>query len=71
MEVILVSLLALLLVFSILHVCGGDPGDTGDTYDAKKYSPRVWRWSLRMKQAQSGVEVFSTCVEVILLIFSE
>ena len=44
-EVILTLLKLEMLVFRILHVCGGDPNNIRQFRIAKQYSPRMWRWS--------------------------
>ena len=53
---------------SILHVCGGDPVDAQATEAPKAYSPRMWRWSPISEFFVYVIFVFSTYVEVILLI---
>ena len=50
----------------ILHVCGGDPRYNADRLTAKKYSPRMWRWSYGWIYQGRKFVVFSTYVEVIL-----
>ena len=50
----------------ILHVCGGDPQPTYYFYLTFRYSPRVWRWSQSDEPEEPELDVFSTCVEVIL-----
>ena len=50
----------------ILHVCGGDPLLVSLVIFCDKYSPRMWRWSLRLKTGLKVSMVFSTYVEVIL-----
>ena len=53
---------------SILHVCGGDP-DRYELFEAcKEYSPRMWRWSSTIDVSDTNIVVFSTYVEVILLL---
>ena len=53
--------------FSILHVCGGDPIHGFALSLVAVYSPRVWRWSFRNLVQVFANDVFSTCVEVILI----
>ena len=54
----------------ILHVCGGDPLLKGYNDQTGQYSPRMWRWSYRAISHLGGLCVFSTYVEVILILFS-
>ena len=44
-EVILLLLPQSFLIFSILHVCGGDPTIKASNSLKSLYSPRMWRWS--------------------------
>ena len=68
-EVILVIFIIWHLQSSILHVCGGDPFEPdGYTWNLW-YSPRMWRWSLRYIFISHLPSVFSTYVEVILIMF--
>ena len=53
---------------SILHVCGGDPRIAMNSRILPKYSPRMWRWSLSTFLPWPVEGVFSTYVEVILLV---
>ena len=48
-------------------MCGGDPYYTTASTCGKQYSPRVWRWSYSLIALVAITEVFSTCVEVILI----
>ena len=48
-EVILKKNQIILIEISILHVCGGDPENNEDFTARIKYSPRMWRWSLRQQ----------------------
>ena len=50
---------------SILHVCGGDPIVSILPDIQRKYSPRMWRWSLMCINPTDSIWVFSTYVEVI------
>ena len=52
----------------ILHVCGDDPHASPYKANAHQYSPRMWRWSSRSASAAEKGAVFSTYVEMILLI---
>ena len=52
----------------ILHVCGGDPRIAMNSRILPKYSPRMWRWSLSTFLPWPVEGVFSTYVEVILLV---
>ena len=52
----------------ILHVCGGDPINPFYCVAMVEYSPRMWRWSLWRVDKVVTVMVFSTYVEVILVI---
>ena len=54
----------------ILHVCGGDPVPAMYHQCVKKYSPRMWRWSYSPRLKRIFKQVFSTYVEVILLVES-
>ena len=65
-EVILSAVLLLLMVMSILHVCGGDPIVPVCGFLIIPYSPRMWRWSHIWNIHCVGSMVFSTYVEVIL-----
>ena len=65
-EVILTCLVLILFLSSILHVCGGDPIDLCFHINSMLYSPRMWRWSWRLRKKQNQARVFSTYVEVIL-----
>ena len=53
---------------SILHVCGGDPMAFRYYIFGVAYSPRMWRWSLWAVTKNREHEVFSTYVEVILVV---
>ena len=67
-EVILVELMAFPQFMCILHVCGGDPiRKLAGSYHAT-YSPRMWRWSCTTWTVTGSLCVFSTYVEVILLL---
>ena len=68
-EVILVPCIVGLLRNRILHVCGGDPKQAGSTRYIWRYSPRMWRWSSYNRTYALEEPVFSTYVEVILLLF--
>ena len=52
-----------------LHVCGGDPKLEDKADMARKFSPRMWRWSYLLGFLFDVIVVFSTYVEVILTIF--
>ena len=67
-EVILCVCHALSSALGILHVCGGDPLVIRSQWSVWMYSPRVWRWSYIIMYCRNTTGVFSTCVEVILLI---
>ena len=54
----------------ILHVCGGDPGIPSSSAFWMMYSPRMWRWSWFRHQYRGIKNVFSTYVEVILILIS-
>ena len=54
----------------ILHVCGGDPNLLHNSNALFEYSPRMWRWSYTFSSFQVNLHVFSTYVEVILVIIS-
>ena len=41
--------------FSILHECGGDPNAIQDDKGNYLYSPRVWRWSLKLNQTTAEI----------------
>ena len=56
------------ITISILHVCGGDPTTESWFSIFKKYSPRMWRWSCNSYCQYSKRKVFSTYVEVILIV---
>ena len=66
-EVILLMMVWLHLLKSILHTCGGDPSDLVNRISADTYSPHMWRWSQYCCNKYSSALVFSTHVEVILL----
>ena len=51
---------------SFLHVCGGDPVKGNPERHAKRFSPRMWRWSSSVESRSPWNDVFSTYVEVIL-----
>ena len=53
---------------SILHVCGGDPHTKVDWLNEVRYSPRMWRWSPAPTTWNISATVFSTYVEVILIV---
>ena len=44
-EMILVTFEQMVVILSILHVCGDDPNMITITSEALRYSPRMWRWS--------------------------
>ena len=52
----------------ILHECGGDPEINTQAQSQHEYSPRVWRWSCFFIWDLNSRIVFSTSVEVILLL---
>ena len=52
----------------ILHVCGGDPNVPVTNVVSHWYSPRMWRWSSFFCFFKYSFAVFSTYVEVILLL---
>ena len=66
-EVILKGISSIFFQLGILHVCGGDPNLYRAYLKSKRYSPRMWRWSLNTLIELIGLVVFSTYVEVILL----
>ena len=53
---------------SILHVCGGDPTPWNNLVFGTLYSPRMWRWSWIDVLFLVVFLVFSTYVEVILVV---
>ena len=67
-EVILIPSACFAAEIGILHVCGGDPINREIRADVGMYSPRMWRWSSWLKFAKDRKTVFSTYVEVILVI---
>ena len=71
MEVILKNKLNYIFVRSILHVCGGDPMYPNSFLLNVVYSPRVWRWSYDDSKKSTTNSVFSTCVEVILVLHKD
>ncbi len=54
----------------ILHVCGGDPEQEERPMSKIVYSPRMWRWSWCWIWYRWHYRVFSTYVEVILIVFN-
>ena len=69
-EVIPCQLPTWFLIACFLHVCGGDPAEwLFPTHDGR-FSPRMWRWSYVRFQLTEIQFVFSTYVEVILLILA-
>ena len=68
MEVILFTCCLILYIKCILHVCGGDPKTYNFSLKSPQYSPRMWRWSSPMCSSSASCFVFSTYVEVILII---
>ena len=64
-EVILCSICKKFFKFCILHVCGGDPRSNSMVSFHRRYSPRMWRWSLDLISIYCRHFVFSTYVEVI------
>ena len=70
-EVILGIFCQIVLHTCILHVCGGDPTSDNVIRSIDWYSPRMWRWSQWHVMALKQVLVFSTYVEVILLLYVE
>ena len=54
---------------SFLHVCGGDPRIRSSRISQVWFSPRMWRWSYQYIHDIQYNAVFSTYVEVILLLF--
>ena len=68
MEVIPTRVLSLHLSKCILHTCGGDPVCSCWWCDVSKYSPHMWRWSQVQNSKGQRKRVFSTHVEVILLL---
>ena len=67
-EVILKMEAAALSGVGILHVCGGDPVHSLLHFLCSKYSPRMWRWSQLSSSFDLWYTVFSTYVEVILIL---
>ena len=65
-EMILRLLTGILVVISVLHVCGDDPFWNLKQFSKPWCSPRMWRWSYSSLNAHSGTLVFSTYVEMIL-----
>ena len=55
---------------SILHVCGGDPIKFYCGPNYSRYSPRMWRWSYMVDTYNGFFSVFSTYVEVILILIT-
>ena len=64
-EVILVWSVPALIKVCILHVCGGDPIFHCCSILCFMYSPRMWRWSCKLRVLLTQQQVFSTYVEVI------
>ena len=64
-EVILSIFVSVVIRLGILHVCGGDPLSELEDSKWKRYSPRMWRWSLKFALLWRLDDVFSTYVEVI------
>ena len=67
-EVILRNLKLKVRLSDFLHVCGGDPGRWSRRCMNLEFSPRMWRWSCISSIKVSKPQIFSTYVEVILLI---
>ena len=61
----------LIAVLCVLHVCGGDPLTSHKIPKMVGCSPRMWRWSSSINLSNSGIQVFSTYVEVILSMYHE
>ena len=64
-EVILSPTRLISFCFGFLHVCGGDPILAKLMIMAKRFSPRMWRWSPVKLSMTPNSRVFSTYVEVI------
>ena len=67
-EMILFYQMLLKVLGGILHVCGDDPFSSGIVFGGGEYSPRMWRWSLISCITSFKHVVFSTYVEMILLV---
>ena len=68
MEVIPKEPLWRLISLGFLHVCGGDPIPPVFVAIRLRFSPRMWRWSYQPPRYQLCNLVFSTYVEVILIL---
>ena len=69
-EVILGDQSRKLTGIGILHVCGGDPEACSEVRLLASYSPRMLRWSCYKLGTDKQWVVFSTYVEVILLLLN-
>ena len=67
-EVILKAMQQSQQMQSILHVCGGDPNWRVEHRRWCRYSPRMWRWSLRGIDQKETITVFSTHVESVTVL---
>ena len=67
-EMILISITMVFRPWSILHVCGDDPKSCANIPCQKLYSPRMWRWSYIHASKYMQDMVFSTYVEMILIL---
>ena len=69
-EMILAGAALLWLLRRILHVCGDDPKQNTISFEIAVYSPRMWRWSQLTDALKDSLSVFSTYVEMILVIYT-
>ena len=67
-EVILKRCYQPINLMGFLHVCGGDPHRRKRKSTCRKFSPRMWRWSYPIDSHCQCSHVFSTYVEVILML---
>ena len=67
-EMILLAFVGSYWWTSVLHVCGDDPNNSLNWWATRWCSPRMWRWSYWLLLGQNEVPVFSTYVEMILLV---
>ena len=67
-EVILIFAIISYNSCNFLHVCGGDPITTISSNANKLFSPRMWRWSQLTRTIGIQSKIFSTYVEVILIL---
>ena len=67
-EMILIQRQKSHLIECILHVCGDDPLPKTLPQVEIEYSPRMWRWSFGWLTPCNHINVFSTYVEMILIL---